>query len=60
MSTAPTEHTHETLSLPAPPADPASKVDIDGQSVKIDALGPLVVNSDGVRTALTHGMNMDF
>ncbi|KIY67390.1 hypothetical protein CYLTODRAFT_422573 [Cylindrobasidium torrendii FP15055 ss-10] len=51
MSTSSTEKPHQTLSLPAPTAETASNVKIDGQSVKIDALGPLVVNSDGVRLA---------
>lgn len=36
------------LMLPAP-ADAAQNLRVDGPSVKLDELGPMIVNSDGVR-----------
>lgn len=51
------ENPPDRLMLPAPAADAARKLDVDGPSVKLDDLGPMIVNSDGVRvTDWPHAM----
>ncbi|KAF9463356.1 hypothetical protein BDZ94DRAFT_621876 [Collybia nuda] len=47
MSENPLDH----LMLPAPTADATHTLGVDGPSVRLDDLGPMIVNSDGVSTA---------
>ncbi|EKM53624.1 uncharacterized protein PHACADRAFT_260076 [Phanerochaete carnosa HHB-10118-sp] len=51
--------THEPLSLPPPPAgeEPTPKLEV-GSQMKFDALGPLVVNSDGTLSRIANWPNM--
>jgi hypothetical protein len=43
-------HLNETRLLPPPSGEgEAQTVQVNGDSLKLDALGPMVVNSDGVR-----------
>ncbi|KAI0338580.1 hypothetical protein BDW22DRAFT_1362629 [Trametopsis cervina] len=49
----------QPLSLPAPPSDNVTKLDTgNADSVKFDALGPLVVNSDGTLSRIANWQEM--
>lgn len=51
--------THAPLALPPPPAgeEPTTKLEV-GSQMKFDALGPLVVNSDGTLSRIANWPNM--
>ncbi|KAK7472777.1 hypothetical protein VKT23_000885 [Stygiomarasmius scandens] len=49
--------TEQALALPAPSeANPGNQV--DSESIKLDALGPMVVNSDGTLSRIANWPNM--
>lgn len=48
------ENPPDRLMLPAPAAYIAPRLDVDGPLVKLDNLGPMIVNSDGVRGSTLH------
>jgi hypothetical protein len=57
----------DRLMLPAPSAEadgasaPTTQLNIEGSSLSLDALGPMVVNSDGVSASSYHlGFSMLF
>ncbi|KAE8827838.1 hypothetical protein HRS9122_09819 [Pyrenophora teres f. teres] len=53
-----TSESHAPLPLPAPPTDldpsTTTKLDVGGQAVKLDKLGPLVVNKDGTLSRIAN------
>jgi hypothetical protein len=48
MSEAQSGPADESRLLPAPPEGETQMVTVNGEALKLDALGPMVVNSDGV------------
>ncbi|KAK6356482.1 hypothetical protein TWF718_000841 [Orbilia javanica] len=52
----------ETLALPAPEteteANAAKKLEVDAEALKLDHLGPMVVNSDGTLSRIHNWPNM--
>ncbi|KAL2223471.1 hypothetical protein M432DRAFT_587390 [Thermoascus aurantiacus ATCC 26904] len=50
----------QPLALPAPPTDGTQQIDVSGGggSIKLDHLGPLVVNSDGTLSRIANWENM--
>ncbi len=46
------------LSLPEPDSSSPTKIDVNGQAVKLDHLGPLVVNKDGTLSRIANWEQM--
>jgi hypothetical protein len=53
------ENPLDRLMLPAPNAGETQRLDVDGPSVKLDDLGPMVVNSDGVSHRMFYRVLID-
>ncbi|KAG9246264.1 hypothetical protein BJ878DRAFT_497841 [Calycina marina] len=59
IPTTATEAQKAPLTIEAPPTDsPATQIRVDGEAVKLDALGPMVINVDGTISRINnwHGM----
>ncbi|CAO2652959.1 Nn.00g023700.m01.CDS01 [Neocucurbitaria sp. VM-36] len=48
----------QPLPLPEPSSEESTKIDVNGEGVKLDHLGPLVVNKDGTLSRITNWANM--
>ena len=53
----PSQSTHTPLPLPASPSD-ATQLNVNGEGVKLDHLGPLVVNKDGTLSRIANWNKM--
>lgn len=55
---SPQQSERQTLLLPAPSTDETTSLEIGGQPVQLDALGPMVVNSDGTISRIANWPNL--